>query len=256
MMMQLIVDINLVKNVILKGNNMSILTETQLDRDEELSMLLGIPLKAVQKFPIAEPDSICICNEEKAKIITPEEYYKLYSEYTDLNWPAYLRTLMKTSATRRHPDIFKLLKETKNKDCLDFGSGVGTHALALLENGNTVGLLDVPGKLLNFAGQRIALRGLYDKCGWYFNWMDLPDNCYDVVICTDVLEHVEDPIKELCRIRRTLKISGVLHIQVSTMIKSSSGHFASSINRWKEAGPSYLKKYFKKEGATIWRKMI
>jgi len=234
---------------------MSILHETQLQRDKELAKLLGMSLEDVQKLPIASPDSIRVCSEEKAKTITPQEYYKLYSEYTYLNWSAYLRTLMKTSATRRHPELFKLLKETKNKVCLDFGSGVGTHAIALLENRNTVALLDVPGKLFNFAINRIkGRRGYMAQSGCYLNWMDLPNDCYDVVICTDVLEHVEDPIKELCRIRRTLKIGGILHIQVSTMVKESSGHFASSINKWKEAGPSYLKRYFKKEGATIWRR--
>ncbi len=233
---------------------MSILTETQLDRDKELAKLIGMPLEDVQKLPIASPDSICICSEEKAKTITPDEYYKLYSKYIYLNWPAYMRTLMKTSATRRHPELFKLLKETKRKVCLDFGSGVGTHAIALLENNNTVGVLDVPGKLFGFARMRICKRGYYSNCGMYFNFMDLPDNEFDVVICTDVLEHVKDPIKELCRIRRTLKIGGILHVQVSTMIKPSSGHFASSINRWKEAGASYLKRYFEKEGATLWKR--
>lgn len=231
---------------------MSILDENQLDRDKELAVLLGMSLEEVWLLPIAEPDSIRVCSEEKAKTITPEEYYKLYSEYTYLNWPAYMRTLMKTSATRRHPELFKLLQETKGKLCLDFGSGVGTHAIALLENGNTVTMLDVPGKLANFALKRCAnrLRFVHVQANYIDLW---PDN-YDVVICTDTLEHVQDPIKELCRIRRTLKIGGILHIQVSTMIKPSSGHFASSINKWKEAGTSYLKRYFKKEGATIWRR--
>ena len=233
---------------------MGILNETQLNRDKELAKLLGMSLNDVQNLPIASPDSIRICSEEKAKTITPEEYYKLYSEYTYLNWPAYIRTLMKTSATRRHPELFKLLQETKEKVCLDFGSGVGTHAIALLENKNIVGILDVPGQLLEFARQRIMKRGLHHECGVYFNWMNLPDNEFDVIICTDVLEHVEDPIKEICRIRKALKIGGLLHIQVSMMIKPSSGHFASSINKWKQAGPSYLKKYFKKEGATLWRR--
>lgn len=233
---------------------MSILQENQLDRDKELAKLLGMSLEDVQKLPIASPDSIRVCSEEKAKTITPKEYYKLYSEYTYLNWPAYMRTLMKTSATRRHPELFKLLEETKGKVCLDFGSGVGTHAIVLLENNNTVGILDVRGKLIQFAQERIWNRGYNWNPTWYAEEDDLSDNLFDVVICTDVLEHVEDPIKELCRIRRTLKIGGILHIQVSTMIKPSSGHFASSINKWKEAGPSYLKRYFKKEGATIWRR--
>ena len=53
---------------------MSILHETQLQRDKELAKLLGMSLEDVQKLPIASPDSIRVCSEEKAKTITPQEY--------------------------------------------------------------------------------------------------------------------------------------------------------------------------------------
>jgi len=229
---------------------MGVLQENQLQRDKELAKLLNMTLEEVQKLPIASPDAIRVSDGNQ-----PKDLEDLYHDYKFMNFPAYLRTLMKTSATRRHPELFKFLKSVKHKNCLDFGSGVGTHAIALLENDNSVGILDVPGKLMIFAEQRIRARG-YDKiCGAYFNWMDLPDNLYDVVICTDVLEHVEDPIHELERIRKTLKIGGALHLQVSTMIKPSSGHFASSIEKWKKEGPSYLKKYFQKIGATLYKRI-
>jgi len=232
---------------------MSILNESQLDRDKELAKLLGMTLKEVQALPIATPDSIRISDGEK-----PENLEDLYHDYEHLNFPAYLRTLMKTSATRRHPELFKFLKSVKHRNCLDFGSGVGTHAIALLENYNWVGILDVPGKLFDFAKKRIEERDypnpFNNKVGIWNNTSDLPDDFFDVVICTDVLEHVEDPIKELCRIRRTMKIGGVLHLQVSTMVKPSSGHFKESIDKWKMTGKSYLDKYFEKVGATLYRR--
>lgn len=55
---------------------------------------------------------------------------------------------MKTSIFGRHKELINLIKKTKNKMCLDFGSGVGTHAIALAENKNIVSILDVPGPLL------------------------------------------------------------------------------------------------------------
>jgi len=231
---------------------MSVLKETQLQRDEELANLLGMSLEDVQKQPIAAPESIMVCNEERAKSITPEEYYQLYAEYAYLNWPGYIRTLMKTSSNNRHPELFRFLKGTKDKVCLDFGSGVGTHAIALLENGNSVDMLDVPGELLDFAGKRISSRG-YEVLS-YHNNKELVDNHYDIVVCTDVLEHVESPLKELKRIHKTMKTGGLLHLLVSCMRKPSSGHFDSSIDEWIKEGKNYVKENFEKEGATIWRK--
>jgi len=228
---------------------MSILNETQLDRDIELTKILGISLKEVQSLPIATPESIRIFNGDKE----PKKKIELYSNYEYLNWYAYLRTLMKTSATRRHPELFQLLRNTKNKECLDFGSGVGTHAIALLENNNEITIVDVPGKLLEFARQRILERGF---AFWSFDNDEELKNChYDLAICTDVLEHVDNPINELDRIHKALKVGGILHLQVSTMVKPSSGHFASTINIWKKYGQQCLDKYFIKEAKTIYKKI-
>lgn len=232
---------------------MSILTETQLDRDKELAKLLRMKLEDVQKLPIASVDAIRVCSEEKAKTITPEEYYKLYSEYTYLNWPAYMRTLMKTSATRRHPELFKLLKETKNKVCLDFGSGTATHSIALFENKNYIELLDVPGKLQEFAKKRLINRNIW-MFVMYSNDEKLPENKFDVVICSDTLEHVASPLKELKRIHKAMKKDGLLHLLVSTMRKESSGHFGSSIDEWIKEGKLFVKNNFVEIRPTIYRK--
>jgi len=226
---------------------MSILTETQMDRDKELAYLLNLPLKEVQDLPIATPDSIRISDGTK-----PDNLEDLYRDYKYLNFPAYLKTLMYTSVTRRHSELFKLLKETRNKRCLDFGSGVGSHSIALLENNNKVTMLDVPGKLANFALKRCANRLHFVHV--QANYIKLDPDTYDIVICSDTMEHVNDPIYELNRIRMSLKKNGILHLQVSVMIKPSSGHFASSINKWKFDGQKYLEQYFIKEGQTIWRK--
>jgi 2-polyprenyl-3-methyl-5-hydroxy-6-metoxy-1,4-benzoquinol methylase len=228
----------------------NILDESQLKRDLELSDLLKLSLDQVQKLPIAQPDSIRIFDDTKEK---PKNVESLYSNYEYMNFPAYLRTLMWTSVTRRHENLFELLRNTKNKVCLDFGSGVGSHTIALLQNQNKVAMLDVPGKLLDFAIKRVYNRG-YDVL-YYPNNHLLPANYFDVVICTDVLEHVENPIYELSRIKDSLKMGGIIHLQVSTMIKPSSGHFLESINKWKENRNDFLNTYFKKSKATIYRRI-
>jgi ubiquinone/menaquinone biosynthesis C-methylase UbiE len=216
-----------------------ILDEIQLDRDKELATLLNLSLEEVQKLPIAAPDSIRISNGDK-----PDNLEDLYHDYEHLNFPAYLRTLMFTSVTRRHSELFNLLRTTKGKVCLDFGSGCGSHSIALLQNGNYVDLLDVPGKLPDFASKRIEARLLENNARVISNKYNLTSNTYQVVICSDCLEHVSSPLRELKRIHASMKKGGVMHLLVSEMRKVSSGHFDSSIDEWINYGKKFVKENF------------
>lgn len=230
----------------------SILNETQLDRDMELSAILDIPLDQIQRLRIASPESIRVYGGGKEKL-TEEEMERLYQNYSYLKFPAYLRTLMKTSITARSPELIRLLRQTKRMDCLDFGCGVGTHAIALLENKNIVAVLDVEeSPLLNFALTRIKRRG-YFVMTWGHKDI-LPDGYYDLIVCSDVLEHVFDPMKEIGKITKALKKNGNLHLQVSNMVKDSSGHFRQSINKWRTHSPSYLRRHYTKAGKTLYVK--
>lgn len=223
---------------------MSILNETQFDRDEELSLLTNKPLKFIQDLQIASPDSIRVFDEKKE---IPEDITTLYTDYKYLNLIAYFKTLMERSARSRHPELYKLLKETKNKNCLDFGSGVFTHIIALAENNNRTTALDVKGsELMHFGIKRLMKRGL--SCHIAYSDEELLNDYYDVIVCSDTLEHTIDPILELKRINKSLKKNGKLFLQVSTMIKPSSGHFSKSIQIWKELGKDYLDLYFIKIG--------
>jgi len=231
---------------------MGILDESQLQRDKELAYLSNKSLTYIQKIRVATPDSIRVFNEDSPEL-KPEEYINLYKSYKYLNMLAYLKTLMKTSATRRHKELFNLLRKTKNKICLDYGSGVGTHSIALLENNNEVTLYDVEGsELQHFAVHRLMVRGLH--CHVLMHTDELPNKNYDVVVCSDTLEHVESPVRELKRIYNTMKPNGILHLLVSTMRKPSSGHFNSSIDEWLSQGILFMDKYFIKEGQTIYRR--
>ena len=228
---------------------MKILNQSQLERDKELAYITGKSLQFIQSLTVASPDSIRVYNKEDE----PEDIEHLYKTYEHLNLIAYLRTLMKTSATRRHPELFKLLKQVKNRKCLDFGSGVGTHSIALAENKNEVHMLDVEGsELLHFAVKRFMIRML----PFYVHTHNevLPEGYFDVVICSDVLEHVPNPLKELERIYKTMRKDGILHLLVSTMVKPSSGHFQSSIDEWKREGQKFMEDHFVMVKPTIWKK--
>ncbi len=231
---------------------MGILDESQLERDLELAHFSGKSLEYIQSIEVATPDSIRVYDESKGDI-KPENYINLYKTYNDLNLLAYFKTLMKTSATRRHKELFNLLRKTKNKVCLDYGSGLATHSIALAENNNEVTLYDVEGsELLHFACHRMLNRGLsFDVL---VHTDKLPKEKYDIVICSDTLEHVASPIRELKRIYNCMQQNGILHLLVSTMRKPSSGHFNSSIDEWLKEGIPFMDKYFIKEGQTIYRR--
>lgn len=229
-----------------------ILNETQLERDMELSQILGIPVEEVESKVIKSPDAIRIFDGK----IPPDDYTSLYKSFRCLDWVAYLRTLMFTSVKCRGKRLIRLLQTTRDSVCLDFGCGVGTHTIALLENGNSVDILDVNGPLLDFAKKRIEKRNLGTNCSVYYNTQTLPEEYYDLVICTNVLEHVVDPIYELKRITQAIRVQGMLHLVVSSMVKSSSGHFAKTINCWKKEGPIFLKRYYIEVEPSLFRKKL
>jgi ubiquinone/menaquinone biosynthesis C-methylase UbiE len=228
-----------------------ILDETQDQRDKELSKLTGVDINKIKTYKIASPDAIRVFGGDKAPT-TESEIEELYKDYRDLNLVAYLRTLMYTSIYGRHKELINLLRKTKGQSCLDFGSGVGTHGIALAENKNPIIILDVPGPLLDFTIKRFKNRNL--GCIPLENHDELPTDEFGVVICTDVLEHVFDPIKELDRIYKSMIVGGVMHLQVSHMKKNSSGHFGPSIDKWEKEGPTYLSQRFKKIGNTTYIK--
>jgi 2-polyprenyl-3-methyl-5-hydroxy-6-metoxy-1,4-benzoquinol methylase len=224
-----------------------ILKETQDQRDEELSKLTGVPIEEIKKLSISEPK----CGYEEPE--TEDGYIELYSKDYGLKTIEYMRILMCTSVTKREKELYKLINGTSKKKCLDFGCGVGTHAIALLEKGNSVSILDVPSPLIDLAIKRATLRGLsFD--GIYSHDDEIPESRFDVIICTNVLEHVYDPMRDINRITKCLKKHGILHLVVSNKIKPSSRHFKQSVIKWREEGDSFIRKNYIKLEKTIYRK--
>ena len=231
---------------------MFILDQTQEQRDDELSFVTGIPIGDIKAIEMCSPSTIRIYDEKE----DVKDIVSLYHSLKHIDLLGYYRTLMMTSVERRHPNLIDLLRtSTGGKRCLDFGSGVGTHAIALMQRGNKVSLLDVQGPLRELAIRRIDYRGLFGSLDTVYNHDSvLPLNTFDLVLCADVLEHVPDPLEDLRRIHKCMKPGAVLHLEVSTMIKPSSGHFPSSIQKWKEEGVKYLSSEFMFIKPTIFRR--
>lgn len=224
-----------------------ILKEKQEQRDRELSELTGVSIEKIKELAITKPS----CGYVEPE--TEEGYIELYSKDYGIKTVEYMRILMRTSINARDEELYQLINRTSGKKCLDFGCGVGTHAIALLERDNDVSVLDVPSPLLDLTIKRAALRNLsFEKV--YSNDDKLPNSKFDVIICTNVLEHVYDPIEDINRITKSLRKHGELHLVVSNKIKPSSGHFKRSVEMWREEGNAFMKKHYIKTGKTMYRK--
>ena len=233
---------------------MSIFKESQLERDQEISDFTGVPLAKIQTFEIASQKSIKInVNGDMNK----DDYTDLYKDYKHLNLAEYLKTLSALTVSRRSKYIIKMNQLNggiSGKMVLDFGSGVGSHGIACYEYGaEEVHFLDVDGPLMDFAKWRVQKRNynntIFMKCE-----DSLPIDHYDFIICLDVLEHVSKPMLEIKRITESLKPGGIIALEVSTMIKPTSGHFSKPIKDWKIHGPAFLNDHYINVSKNIWRK--
>jgi 2-polyprenyl-3-methyl-5-hydroxy-6-metoxy-1,4-benzoquinol methylase len=78
---------------------------------------------------------------------------------------------------------------------------------------------------------------------------DIPekDNSYDVILCTEVFEHIPDPVKALKEFSRLLKPSGILILTtpVCSLTHKSPNYFYNGFSR------NYFEYYFSEFGFKI-----
>jgi len=93
---------------------------------------------------------------------------------------------------------------------LDFGSGIGTGALCLLQAGCEVHCADIATELLRLAQHRIEQRGMRVVSINLSNGEQPRTNYYDLITCFDVLEHVPEPLAKLRELQSFLRPGGYL----------------------------------------------
>lgn len=109
-------------------------------------------------------------------------------------------------------------RERGLKRALDFGSGIGTGALALQQAGCEVECADVANELLRFVGHRVKQRGLHVDTIDLLSGGQPKTGYYDIITCFDVLEHVPDPRAKLLEVQTYLRPGG--HLVVNLMRNS------------------------------------
>ena len=115
---------------------------------------------------------------------------------------------------------------------LDIGSGTGFQAKALSERGFTVEAVDLASS--QYRDHAVYPIRVYDGCSLPF-----PDRYFDVVISSNVLEHVANPVALHTDIHRVLKSDGYsLHVLPSTVWRfwSTVAHYVAlarhCVARW------------------------
>lgn len=117
---------------------------------------------------------------------------------------------------------------------LEIGSGTGDFLLEARQRGFVVsGLeysLDAVCTANGRLGEECVQRGEVASA-------DLPDNQFDVVFCSDVIEHVRDPITFVSRLQRSLKPQGLIYIATPSTDSWSRKLMG---RRWMEYKPEHL----------------
>ena len=118
--------------------------------------------------------------------------------------------LVKMVSVGRLDKIVESLPKTKNIKILDAGCGEGQLLLKIFNKGyNDIYGADVTPVALESAKKRIpkAKFSLQDLKSLNFS-----DEYFDVVICTEVIEHIRDYNKVISELKRELKKNGLLII--------------------------------------------
>ena len=100
------------------------------------------------------------------------------------------------------------LQQKFSKDLvLDFGGGIGTHALAnsMSENVEHVFFVDINETNREFVKFRAKKLGLEQKISFHKSVEDTNIKNFDSIVCLDVLEHLEDPASQLKKFHELMK---------------------------------------------------
>jgi SAM-dependent methyltransferase len=122
-------------------------------------------------------------------------------------------------ARLRAREILKNIKSFKER-LLDAGCGTGIYSLSLNKNFKCIDAVDISKEKIGFLEDNNKYKNIVFKC-CDLKSLSFPDQYFDVVICSDVLEHIKEDMKAIKEIVRVLKKGGVLLLTVPSKSKKN-----------------------------------
>jgi len=135
-----------------------------------------------------------------------EEYYARYAKAIDMMSPPLQQKILKTLLEKHIPSLTA-------SSVLDYGCGVGLNISTLRSlNVKSITGVDISQKAVDLAKKKhgkvahISFQNVSDK------QTQFQKNQYDIIICTEVLEHVSDPYEIVNLFSKLLKNNGYIFI--------------------------------------------
>ncbi len=137
----------------------------------------------------------------------------------------------------------KIIKKRKELTVLDYGCGVGTLGLYLANQGNTVIGLDISPIAVKTANESAKLTSLNKLARFYTIGSEkriISSKKFDLIICTEVLEHIKDDLSLLLELNKKLKRNGKALITVPS---KNSPLFKLGLARGFDKKVGHLRRY-------------
>lgn len=144
-------------------------------------------------------------------------------------YSAYLETpagrLRSDLALANLQDFIVIHQAEKSWCALDIGCGTGATAVRLARLGMQVSLLDSSAAMLAIANRAVDEAGVAEKVlllqGDVTHLTNLfPAASFDLIVCHNILEYVDDPITVLCSAARALRDSSAI---LSVLVRNRAG---------------------------------
>jgi SAM-dependent methyltransferase len=166
-----------------------------------------------------------------------ENFYETKTHIYDLmNW----HTLRDDSGPLAYVVALQIARAHGVRNCLDFGSGVGSGGLLFCHADIDTTLADISTTLLDFARWRFDRRRLPAR---FVDLKDtpLPESSFDMILAMDVFEHLVDPVEVVQQLWRAMKPGGLLFARIHAAIDPSHPQhivedFGPTFTRMEELG--------------------
>lgn len=146
-----------------------------------------------------------------------------------------------------YSEIYKIIKKRKNLEVCDYGCGSAVFSLVLNElfHFKHLDLFDLDNYTAGFVKHHIKTKKL-DNVQWNDILEEKEDKKYDMIVCLDVLEHLENSFEIFLKLDRQLKPGGLFLLKIAFESEDNT-HLPQAAEDFffKNEGYKYLKDNYK-----------